>query len=241
MIRNLKALGLALVATFALSALAASGASAQVGMLTAAVPVTLTGVQTAEGEPGNGLTAFGSSVKCAGSTYTGHKETVTPHEAIPSGSTGFTFTPKYVNCVMTPGNFPATVSLNGCDYVVHIGETTAVAGTYGATFDVVCPGANMFEVKIFTTAAKHTENKAFCILRVPSQNGLKGLHITDTGNGTLDLTGTVEGIKIIKLNNGEDALLCSNGEEEGGKRDLDVTLTGDNASGEFIKVSLSHK
>ncbi len=46
MIRNLKALGLTLAAVFAMSAIAASAASAQQGTLTSDGPVTLYGTET---------------------------------------------------------------------------------------------------------------------------------------------------------------------------------------------------
>ena len=70
MIRNLKALGLALVAVFAMSAMAASASSASV---TSDGPFTLTGTETG-GTETNYLEAFGLKTKCPGSTSKGEAE-----------------------------------------------------------------------------------------------------------------------------------------------------------------------
>ena len=244
MTRNLKVLGLALAAMFALTAVAASVASAQQGTLTSDGPVKLTGSETgAAGSGANALTAFGLRTECAGSSYTGTKVGSTT-EGVPSGAKDATIVPKYEqkNCKTFPGEFPTTVDVNNCHYVVHLGETTGgVAGTYGVTFDVVCKNVGEeITVTVFTNATKHAENKPFCILHVPQQTGLKGAHATDTGNGHVDLTGKVEGIKAVKTNGGEDALLCAATETNTASFDIDVTVKGENAAGEETKVSISH-
>ena len=92
MARNLKALGLALFVVFALSAVAASAASAQVGKLTSDGPVTLFGTQTGEAK-NNALIAFGGETTCTKASYTAHKYNVTPHDDIPSGESSITITP----------------------------------------------------------------------------------------------------------------------------------------------------
>ncbi|HET8862739.1 MAG TPA: hypothetical protein VFM94_05775, partial [Solirubrobacterales bacterium] len=72
MIRNLKVLGLSLVAVFALGAVMASGAMAQNGLLTADGPFYLTGTDEATG---NALTYPGEEpLVCPGSHYKGEKE-----------------------------------------------------------------------------------------------------------------------------------------------------------------------
>lgn len=247
MIRNLKVLGLALVAVFALSAVAASVASAQQGTLTSDGKVTLKGEET--GVEQNFLESFGLKVQCPGSSYTGHEYNVTPHVLIPSGATTVTLTPHYKqtnhNCNVTPGNFKATIDMNGCDYVAHIGETTGgVAGTYGVTFDVVCPANQSITVTVWTTSALETSepNNPMCKLHVrgaPFNQGLKGAHITDTGVGDGTLTGTVEGINVQKTKT-THALLCPTAETNTGKFGLDVTVKGLNSVGEPTNISLSH-
>src|ERR1044072_3755126 len=81
MIRNLKAPGLALMAVFALTAMAASTASAQQGTLTSDGPVTLIGTET--GEPNdNSISMFGTTIRCPGSTHTAHHSNGSPHTTI---------------------------------------------------------------------------------------------------------------------------------------------------------------
>jgi hypothetical protein len=100
--RNLKALGLALAAVFALSALTASAASAQtVGKLTVASGTSATLDGTENGV--NRITVFGSFVECPGSTGTGHEFGTTPHVPVPAGASKVTLTPNFVNCFTEDG------------------------------------------------------------------------------------------------------------------------------------------
>jgi hypothetical protein len=193
MIRNLKALGLALVAVFAMGALTASAASAQ-GKLTASGPVTLTGTQTgAEGS--NALTAFGAKTECASATYTGHKVATTPHESIPSGATQATITPHYGSCVAD--GFPATVAMNGCDYVFDLGATTGgVAGTYGVGATVVCPVGKNIEVKAYSSGSHSSLVCTVKILHKATQ--YTGLHATNGTGGHVNVAGTITGIEAHK-------------------------------------------
>lgn len=250
MTRNLKTLGVALVAVFAIGAVVASAASAQ-GKLTSTGNVTLTGTET--GENANRLTAFNAFVECPGSTYTGHKLAETPHKFITSGSTTATLTPKYKeaedNCRGSL-NTSATIDMNGCDYVIHLGATTGgVNGTYGITFDVVCPAGKQITVTIWLSKAAHTSEPLApkCILHVPGVAGgvnqnLAGAHATDTGNGTIDLTGTVKGITVTQTRN---SILCpvknGNGTHDPeAEFHLDVNVTGKNEAGGATSISLSH-
>jgi hypothetical protein len=245
MIRSLKTLGLALVAVLALSAMAASAASAQQGKLTSDGPVTLIAAET--GAAGaNALTAFGNRVECPGSSYTGHKYNVTPHALIPSGETTITVTPHYKqtagNCkaVTALGTFRATVDVNGCDYVMHLGATTGgVAHTYGVTTDVVCPVGKEIEITVFTNEADHTANKPFCVQKVPAQTGKPGIHATDTTNGHVDLAGTVTGLTVNQPASASHPFLCSAKHTLTGEFHLDVTGRGVNSLGGATNVSIS--
>jgi hypothetical protein len=203
--RNLKLLGLALTAALALSAVAATTASAQKGMFTSDGPSTMTSAETAGGSE-NFLSALGMKIECPGSTYTGHKYNVTPHELIPNNVTTATVTPHFKqtnhNC-RSGGTFPVTIHMNGCDFVIHLGETTPAGnkeGTYGVTFDIICPAGQEITLTIYTTTALHTENKPFCVLHLKEQLGLKGAHLTDTGNGFVDATGSIEGLHVTRTN-----------------------------------------
>jgi hypothetical protein len=237
MIRNLKALGLALAAVFALSAVAASAASAQVGTITSTGNVTLTGTENA-GQP-NAFTTFGLEIKCPGSTYTFHKLNSST-AFIPNDSSTATITPHYKQpCVAEPGGFPTTIDMNGCDYAITLG-TTVVANKYNTTFHVVCAGANQITTTIFTTAAKHAENKPFCKLHMGTQSNLAGATATDNLNGTIQINGTVKGITEQRTNGGEDPLLCAAAQTNTAELDINITASGKNEIGSATSVSLSH-
>jgi hypothetical protein len=253
MIRNLKTLGLALVAISALSAVVASVALAQ-GKFTSDGPVTMTAEETGEEGKGlNALTAFGLKIECPTSIYTGHKYNVTPNEFLPNGVTTATVTPHYkqivvggdANCRANPASAPVTIQMNGCDYVIHLGATTGgVNGTYALTIDIVCPEGQEIAITVWTTNELHTANATpFCVLNIPPQTGLVGAHITDTGNGHVDVGGAVEGIQMTRKNNTGAAdthtVICPETTSMAGKFDLDLTTKGHNQAGEPTAVSLS--
>jgi hypothetical protein len=243
MIGKLKNAGLALAAVLTISVAAASAASAQnQGFGTSEGPVTLTGVETAGTK--NALTAFGASVECPGSAYTGHKaitavetEAGKKHEYLAKVFTTVTITPHYKqdkhNCKSTSG-LPVTIDTNGCDYVIHLKTTTPMGNkehTYGIQYDIVCPKGKEITVTLFTNVEKETIGKPFCFLHVPPQLGLEGAHAKDTTNGHVDFIGTVKGVKVKMMNFGlEDAFLCPNQETSLGEIDVDITVGGHSAS-----------
>lgn len=259
MTRNLKALGLALVAMFAMSAVVASAASAEgpQGFLATEnnQAVTLDGTEIPETT--NALTAFGLPVKCPGTTYTGHKfiskhETETnpklEHGLIPSGATTVTITPDYEqeNCqAELSGGLPATVDPNGCDFVVHIGGTTTdtegkpIPNTYKAIYDIVCPAGKEITVTVWFSEAEHLENKEACTIHIPEQSDLHGGHVTDETNGHLRLDGQVTGIDATKTKDNLHPLLCAHATTTDGRFDVNVTVTGTNAEKESIEVGIS--
>jgi hypothetical protein len=245
MTRNLKVLGLALVAMLALGAMTAAAASAQQGVLTSDRPVTLDGVELGVGV--NILTAFGGKTECQGSTGTGHRAGATPHEFIESGESEFTLTP-HINqetCVfiLLGVSRPMTVTMNGCDYVVHIGETSETADTYGGTVDLVCPEGQAIDEEIFKAGTPRTHeahtNSAnlFCTLTVPSQKGLSGpLVTTDTANGSLQVKGTITGLKMTKHGG---APCGSEQTTENGQFHISGTVTGTNEAGGATEIAIS--
>lgn len=248
MIRNLKALGLALVAVFALGAVVASAASAQQGTLTSDGPVTLKSEELGvAGE--NALTAFAGPnvVECSGGTktvYTAHTYNVTPHVPIVTPATTATLTPHYGTCVAKIGatTFPATIDLNGCDFDIHIGVTTGgVNGTYGVTFDVTCPVGKQIQVTIWTNATDHA-NKAtpMCTIDVKEQLGLAGAHITDAGAGNLLLKGTVLNIHATKTKSPTHPLLCPEVTTATSSFHINATVKGFTGGGGATAISLSH-
>jgi hypothetical protein len=234
MIRNFKVLGVAFMAVLALSAVVASAASAQNGRITSTGKVTLVGTENTPSK----LTAFGLTVECPGSTYTGHKYNVTPHTFIENGAETATLSPKYKE--PCKNNFAAsTVDLNGCDYVVHLGATTGVADTYAVTYDIVCPVGKDITVTNWLAAAEHTEGKEACVLHIAPQTGLKGGTVKDTTAGDLELKGPVTGIKVVETKDALHPLLCP-AKEGTGELDIDATVKGNNEAGANTAISLSH-
>lgn len=231
MTRYLKVLGPVLVGTLALSALIASAALAQ-GKLTSDGPVKLTASETGVGA--NYFRAFGLTIQCPGSTYTG-TGVGSKTELIPVGSTTATLTPKYKeaneNCNVTPGNFKAIIEMKSCDYVLHLGATdVTVADTYKLAADVVCTDPkDEITVKIWTNSTDLTKpTTPMCILHIKPQSGLAGAHATGTGNGTIDVAGTFKEIHVQKTSTGTHALLCMTDTTNAGEYGIDVNVTGEN-------------
>jgi hypothetical protein len=249
MTRNLKVLGIALAAVFALSAVIASAAMAQKqGKITSDGPVTLKGTETGTGL--NRLTAFHHIVECPGSTITGHKWKVTPHELIPSGETTATITPHYTqeNCVAIIGasKLPATVDMvGGCDYVFHVGKTIIkegkeVEGEWPATADI-CPEGGSISVTVFSSSS---EALKLCTITVAGgQLGREGIILkntaaTGTTKNDVDATGTVKNIHVERdgLCKGEEGTPDT---ETTGEFHLDATIKGYNKNGEETGVTIS--
>ena len=125
MTRNLKALGLALVAVFAMSVVGASAASAATEFHAEKAPVTLTGSQHA-GE--DVFTTDAGTVSCENASYVGSQATAT---ALTSSAT-----PSYSGCHATFG-LNTTIDVNECKYIFH-SDTKKV--------DISCPSGKVLAV-----------------------------------------------------------------------------------------------
>jgi hypothetical protein len=235
MIRNLKALGLALVAFFAFSAVAASGASAQ-GKLTAPEPVTLIGTETGTTFD-NALSSFGGKTHCPGSTITGHKITTTPHGLIPSGATEVTLTPHYVNCVSEDvggSKFPTTVDMNGCDYHGKLlGSTTGATGSaWGINLQITCPPNAHIQITQFSSSSHALR---VCTVTVTNTNLTSDAHIGNVQPvGQPDhlwAAGKVTNVSVHKSG------LCGSGSDPAGVFNLDLTIKAFNGVQKDVTIS----
>jgi hypothetical protein len=196
MIRSFKALGLALIALAAMTALSASAAQAGTLTVEPGPTVTLTGEQTEkhkfeltdhliEGKPA--ATECGKAhFKHVGAGVGNGAETVTVH-------------PEYTECKAFGLN--ATVNTTGCDYLLHLG---AVTGTgWHVTTDVVCAAGSLIKI---TTAT--------CEVTVGAQTGLATSQVT---NGTtvspmdLILHTKITGIKYTVVKDGIGCPLSGTG------------------------------
>jgi hypothetical protein len=226
MIRNLKALGLALAVVLATSATVASAASAA-GQLTSDGPVKLTGTSA-----GGAATAFGFKVECHEHATVGAVGE-TPHGFLTPPVSAFTVQTQSTNCVATIGATaaPATVTTNGCDGVTKIGETIS-AGKWGGTGEIVCPPNSQIEIHAYTSAA-HTST--ICTVKIPAQTGLSGGTVENIAGGKITLGGTIKGIKATKT-----GVLCG-GTAETNSAEVhgDAVVSGTNNVGAATAISIS--
>jgi uncharacterized protein YrzB (UPF0473 family) len=178
LIRNLKILGITLVAGLALSAMAASpGAAKQFHSETE--PTLLTAEQTES----DLLTTNAGEITCTKITYEGTVSAKT--------TTTATLQPSYSGChLIFIYTFKATIDTNGCAYVVSIeaGENPENEGEV----EIECPSGKVIEV----TAALESFEFFNCTVTVPPQKGLKKATFTNKGAGkerhltvSLNLTG----------------------------------------------------
>jgi len=159
MIRNLKFLGLALVAALAMSSVLVSMASADV------ITSESGGVTTAKGTGSLGVfKVHGGEVKCSVVSYSG---------SFSSGGSTASVTPTYEKCSFA--GLSATIDMNTCSYKVNINGGSSTEGTV----DVVCTKAGD---EITVTAPSVGTKK--CIVHVPAQTGLTSGTGTNIGSGT---------------------------------------------------------
>lgn len=229
MIRNLKVLGLAMVAILAMSAMVATAASAQ-GKLTSDGPVTLDGVEAGAASE-NALTSFGGETRCPGSTYTGH-EVGSTTKLVPSGSTAVTLTPHYnqPNCVSVSGgsSFSSTVDMNSCDYVLDLGATSGAG--YAVTATVVCK--NVGDHILVTQFSSDSHAFRVCSVTVGPQSVTGAVASNGTG-GHINLKGTFTGVDATRSG------LCGASTTETGEFHINATVSGTNAEKGATAVSLS--
>jgi hypothetical protein len=162
MTRNLKALGLCLVAVFAISAMAASAASANSNPLTwtpSQYPAALT-LDTLT--PQVYTTSSGAQVSCT--TVEGHATIKEPGV----GDTNLTVTDiNYTGCTAKVGanTLPMTFNMTGCHYLFHGGVEDAAGHFKEGTVDLTCPaGVTGPDLVIYSNAANHAAGTALCTL-----------------------------------------------------------------------------
>jgi hypothetical protein len=196
MIRNLKVLGLALVAVFAMSALIASTASAiSQGKFTAKTyPAHIFASDTDDV-----FTVLGQELVCSHQTFTG---------VLAAASTDLTVTPEYTGCENKTNKKTATVTHNECVYTFTAGTVTSATDVHG-TVDIVCPIGKEIEVHVYNN---HAHTSLWCTLVIPTQAGLKVTYTNEAtghvriegtegaGNPIEGITGTAKGECTAGLN-----------------------------------------
>jgi hypothetical protein len=162
--RNLRILGLALVAMLAISATATSVAAAAPKLTAESYPATITGAS----EANNVASITAGNVSCPGSSY---------HGLISEPSTTLTVAFEFAGC--TAFGFPGIADVNGCTLVLH-----GVGLSLQATLDLACPPGQ--ELTVTAVAAGATTK---CTVHIKPQTGLETVTITPIGTGaTRELT-----------------------------------------------------
>jgi hypothetical protein len=165
MIRNLKALGLSLVAVLALGAMMASAAQAAPFFHSESAPAIQKGTEVEK----NKFTTASGTVECA-STFRGTTTSTT--------TTTVTMKPTYSNCTAF-GFVGATIDVNECGYMFHLVENSSPAT---ATVDLECTNAGE-EMRI---------TAGFCTVHVKQQSGLAHVTFANGGSKTSrDITATL--------------------------------------------------
>ena len=239
MIRNIKALGLALVAVFAMSVLAASAAQAEgegtPDFWAAEYPATI----KATTDPGAGKQVFtskplGGKVRCNDpggvGTLGGRSNELTAEE--------ISFTGECKGL----GIFPATVDSEGCHFTFTV-ETTVNATTSTGSVHLVCPGTSRGGITVtlfpFGTVPPH-ETTPVCTIHIPEGQTFGGItyHNIETKDGTMHVTveanvseeieASYEGEQCEGLHSTEDSFegtFIASAENEETEEAIDTTIT----------------
>jgi hypothetical protein len=225
MILKFKGLALALVAVVVMSLAIAFTASA--GQFTSSGKVKLTATESAVV-----FKLFGFQLVCE-AHYDIGGVSETPHGLIPSNVTTFTVKPGYKTCSWFIGETkaPATVTMNGCDTVIHLGAIIGAGPKYNLVTDIACPAGKEIEMHAYTSAA---HSSVICTVKVSAQTGLIN-GTAETSGSNLKLGGPVKGIKATKT-----GILCGgSAETTAGEVVISTEVTGTNEAGAATAVSVS--
>ncbi len=228
MIRNLKTLGLALAAVFAMSVMAASAVQAAPTFTAESYPAT----GDSELDTVNTFTSQGRVVKCTTYTYV---------STLAAASTTMTATPSYSGCTATVlgKTFPVTITMNGCDFLFHATNPSG-PNPYLATADLVCTGSNDVVIHLYETAAKHTANEPSCTFTIKPQTGLEHVALTNGINaktGKADVTAKVTAEKISTIVTGSEVTCGTTNATS--KYEGSITLVGTTSGGTAQGISVS--
>jgi hypothetical protein len=228
--RNLKVLGLTLLATFAMSAMAASAVKASPNPTWTPTEgiSTLHGVQLPNEGPGktNALTlpGIGQEITCTTTTLDGLTTLFGPMPEVQ-------FTPTYEGC-KTPNGY-ATITHNECRKRFY--HLTTVPGTthYTTTAELICPPGKQIEIHLYLDPGHAF---SVCTIDIPPQTFKGSFTVTNqpglnpTTNSVV-IEGTVGGIQYTVTNSGPAPCNVHNTFADGVTH-TNLTITGQNHFGE---------
>ncbi len=259
MIRNLKALGFALVAVFAMSAVASSMASAETtksGLFTAKVGANeLAGIDAEQvGLTVNTFTLNELKLTCATVTLAGHPVKTkggTESDKVEADTKGPESTDVRLNPVFGPNNChvviagltkTVTVTPNGCSFVFDA-TTTETKGVISNTAlnTVECPSGKKIEVHVYSTAS--TEATTICTYDVEekvantTQPGITLVNKVNTPTAADDILATVK--VNVSVNNTIISAACGPNATEPAVYEGEVTVRATDEAGNFVDASAS--
>jgi hypothetical protein len=239
MIRNLKAFGLALIAVFALSAVAASGAQAAPKFTGFETPTGLHVHTIIKGEQvgnhqffpageGEGFGAVECEVaKFEGTSLTGEDESIT-------------IKPTYEKCHATVlgVKFNADVNMNGCHYVFFIGATQSETMNYTGHTNIV--GDTEEKTGPIKVTVTNSEGGVKCEDTIAAQNNVGPIKYETMTEKPTDVTVTSEATNVVNETH-QGALACgiAKGVHNNGRYVGNTTVRGFNTNGEQIDIDVS--
>ncbi|HET9196790.1 MAG TPA: hypothetical protein VFN92_00870 [Solirubrobacterales bacterium] len=168
-IRTIELLVLSALALVAVGAFSATGA--QAGTFTAGqYPATIVGTNNVP----HTITTNLGAIECAPFF----------HGKLEAASEQLTLEPSYGTCSL--GAKEVHTDMNGCDFLLHAGETMA-GDKVGGTMDIVCPEGSSIDFEVTSVPV--------CHLTVPGQTGLSALTFTNrTPPSDVDLDFNLTGL-----------------------------------------------
>jgi hypothetical protein len=237
MSRIIKALGLAMVAAFALSAMTASAAHAVKGPAAVTIESGTGFLDGDQGEEESVLTRQVRRVTCEVATYDAHAV---------SGDTTIRIDPNYAECHSFIG--PATVTMESCYYMFHLDgeEVPNEEDLWTATATLECENAgDEVEVHIYTSHTNHTSNTAVCRYRFPEQAVDGHINLTNipAGGETPEdwIHGHIEVEGITSYRNGGTGgvITCGTNEDSAGELEGEAVLKGTDEEEEPTGITIS--
>ncbi len=258
MIRKLKALGLALMAVFAIGAVASSTASAEVtspGLFTFNVGANELAEIHAEQVGISTITVNNRSITCTTVTFTGNpvKTKASPNQDEVEGntkgpqSTDITLTPTFgpSNChdVIAGLTKTVTITTNGCAFVLDAKTTvTGVVTSNTALTTVECPVTKKIEVHVYSTAGTEVGTTCTYDIEAKAANITRPGIILDNKVNTrvspndILATATVEGLEV---NNTIVSAVCGPNSTENIVFHGEITIRATNEAHQFVDTSVS--
>jgi hypothetical protein len=245
MIRNLKALGLALVAVFAMSAVAASGASATAGEVSWGANTTWI---TAETDPSakdqtftvtpGSITASFTCDELSGKAMVDVEKssaTSITGEGIAYNDSGTTPEKEVCTGKVNGIALKTTVKFNECDYHLNAGTTVGekAAGISEGSAEIKCPAGKVIEV-----------NAAGCLVKVGPQK-VGRLTYTTVKTGTKEEitahaeVGETAGAENNAIDYTTSGITCGTKSETDGTYKGTVTFKGSDVNGNQTDVTIT--